>query len=456
VVRATATSAAPGVAVKDRTAATAPQLLASGLAVIFVGGFAAAYVFSALGAYNHNDHLAAVAPAVMQQYAPYSDFAFDQTPLSLLLFYEVGRLIDDQNLYTILRIMSVAFNLGILINGIAICRTSSSWPIFVSVIFAGLYLSFPPTEEIGGEIGNYTLSLLLFSLSLLMYRGAGGTYLGILGAGVFLGLAVSSKINYSYLAPVMPLSCFLSTKPSTKRALIAAVYCIGLGIGLLPVLFYLVGDFKAFIFLNIYSHYLQNLYRGDNFVADDPRLFSLAVKSAAWPVALIAVAAGAVIYAGRRCGRLASLTRFEKDLLALFLAALLGVVTPGVILSKYWALPGFLLFLFVCIFAARQLNEAQLEPVRRRQMCFAALCIVVLLGVARSYDLIAEATQQIKDGTYGITAVARFACRGDRRDQSQPAGLSWGAGNGGGRSRGRCRGGDRADQCRRSVHDAPR
>jgi hypothetical protein len=396
-------SAAPDL--RKRRAASAPrQLLASIPAMIFLGGFAVAYAYAALGAFNHNDNLAAVAPAVMRHAAPYSGFAFDQTPLSLLLFHQLEWLIGDRHLYTALRVLSLGLNLASVLVGVMICRHAAANKWFAAIIFAGLCLWFEPLEETGGEIGNYTLSLLFFSAALFIYFAAESKNKTGFFVGLLVGLAISTKANYAYPA----LAFYLIYGSSSRDRQAIWRYSIGLICGIAPCLYYAAVNFDNFVFFNIYAHYLQNIYRDGAFPAAHSGLFLFAIKSAALPVILLAAATAVATMTWLRVVAPPWRIRLETELLCLGVAALFGAVTPGIVFNKYLALPGFVLFLLVAVLSDRLLFRSRLAAAQRRQFAAMIVTVVVVLGVYRSIDLVTEAAKRSQDGVYGITAVARF------------------------------------------------
>jgi hypothetical protein len=389
---------------ESRAASAPPQLLASTLTVIFLGGFAAAYAYAALGTFNHNDNLSAVAPAVMQHAVPYSGFAFDQTPLSLLLFHQLERLIGDRHLYTALRVLSLGLNLAAMLVGVLICRRVAANKWLATIVFAGLCLWFEPIEEIGGEIGNYTLSLLFFSASLFVYLAAKSERKAAFFVGLLVGLAISTKANYVYPALVF----YLIYWSSSGDWRIVLRYSIGLICGVIPCLYYVAADFDNFAFFNIYAHYLQNIYRGGAFPAAESGLFLFAIKSASLPLMLLGVLTAVAALTWRRIVAPRWRIQLETELLCLLVAALFGAVTPGIVFNKYLALPGFVLFLLIAVLADRLLFRSRFAAVRRRQFAAAIVSAVVLLGLCRSVELVADTAKRSEDGVYGITAVARF------------------------------------------------
>jgi hypothetical protein len=147
-----------------------PLLGAGRLLLPFVVLLAAAVGFFSLGHYDHDDHLNGVVPIVARDHRLYSDFAYDQTPLSVLVSVQISKLVGDRDLYTVLRLYSLLLNFSAAIVGMVLCWRSASNKTIAALLFAGLYLSFGPVDAIGGEIGNYTLALFLFSLSLLCFE----------------------------------------------------------------------------------------------------------------------------------------------------------------------------------------------------------------------------------------------------------------------------------------------
>jgi len=382
--------------------------IAGRLMVPFLLLLGAAIGFYALGHYDHNDHLNAVVPVVARDHRLYSDVAYDQTPLSVLVSRAIGRLVPDRDLYTVLRIYSLLLNLGVLLAGMALSRRSATDKNFAAFLFAGLYLSFGPTEVIGGEIGNYTLALFLFSLSLLCFDAPKKSTLATLATGVFAGLAVSAKLSYVFMLAaygILYLTVARAPGHVLKRAL---TFCLGAFIGLAPVLYYALSDYDAFVFENIHVHYLQNVYRGLNHVAEHTNLFVFSVESAAVPLLLIGAAglASVLLWRGARSGARSSSRLYptgpETALLCLAAAALVGAVTPSIVFPQYLAAPAFLIFLFLALYSDRLLAALP----QQTNLRLAAVSAVATLGLWRGAVVVDETAARLASGNYAITAVS--------------------------------------------------
>ena len=384
---------------------------------VFLVILISASAFYALGNYNHNDHMYAVAPVMAAHHRAYTDFAYVQTPLSLLLFMEIHRLAGDQSLYAALRGVSLLLNLSVLAIGLFLARRLAADKLLVTVLFAALYLCLGPTEGIGAEIGNYTLALFLFGLSLLCYDRLRAGSIAALLVGLLAGLAISAKISYVYVLPAYAALYLYDGWAAPHRVILRNLSLFGVGalLGLAPILYYLHADSKSFLFENVYIHYLTNIYRGISPFTGPSKLILFAIKSALIPFGLLAVAlviGWAILNRTGGSERFTDLkpTRRELEILVLAGAALIGAVTPSIIFPQYLAAPAFLLILFACIWLDRVLNKQGrkiIEPHARRVF----LTAILLCCIWRSIGYVEDGVGRLRDGTYGVVAVANFRDR---------------------------------------------
>jgi hypothetical protein len=370
--------------------------------------------YYSLGQYNHNDHMYAVAPVIAQHLRAYSDFAFVQTPLSLLLFAQIYKSVGGPDFYFALRTLSLALQLSIVAMGILFCYRHAQRKLFACVLFVSLYVWFRPDDMIGAEISNYTLSLALTALALLFVDVFRGRSFTPFLAGVAAGLALCAKLSYVYIVGAFALMFIFWEKSPKNLFFRAALYGVGVLVGIAPILYYLVSDSDLFLFENIHFHYLSNIYRG---IAPFPGLSNLGIFSASSAVIPLAKLFGACALAyilARLLARIwpplrvlaLPLTTFEKELLCVAAAAAIGVVTPVIVFAQYLPSPAFPLFAFFALYLDRLLTSGRFSPQWCARVSTAALAILMSVAALRVYALTSETLIRQRDGVYGVTAVA--------------------------------------------------
>src|SRR3569833_2721287 len=202
----------------------------------FVGVLAIAVCYYSLGHYDHNDHMYAVAPILAQHARLYTDFAFVQTPLSVLVFGQILNLAGAAHLYMALRIFSLVLNLAIVVFGILLCRRHAG--AFAPLLFAGLYLWLHQAEIIGAENGNYTLTLFLIALTLLCFDTLRGKTGSPLLVGLFAGLALSAKLSSIFVVIVFAILYLRRGQSLRETAAALGLFAVGALAGCLPILYY--------------------------------------------------------------------------------------------------------------------------------------------------------------------------------------------------------------------------
>jgi hypothetical protein len=385
-----------------------------------VAALAVAVCYFSLGHYDHNDHMYAVAPVLAQRLRPYADFAFVQTPLSLLIFAQIFKLAGAVRFYAALRIFSLTLNLAIVGIGILLVRRHAVQRNFAALLFAGLYLWFHQAEIIGAEIGNYTLALVFMALALMTFDRWRDAWWSALAVGVLAGLSLSAKLSSIFVCAAFALLYLQSAGNWRSRLERLALYGVGGILGCLPIIYYLAADPGWFLFDNIHFHYLSNIYRGlaPSAAQDTIKtgLAAFSIGSGAFALALLALVAlvlfdawkaALTLWPGAR--KFLSVTQFEKDTLVIAAATIIGAVTPGVVFQQYMAAPAFALFLFAALFLDRLLLSAAPDA-RSRWQTVCIIC-VMLLGAWRIDDLVTQTAKRQADGVYGITAVADMRAR---------------------------------------------
>jgi len=385
------------------------------LAWTFILSVLAALSYYSLGNYDHNDHMYAVAPVIAQHLRAYTDFGFVQTPLSLLIFAELYRIVDPTNFYLSLRLFSLALQLAIIGLGIRFCFRQAQRRVLASLLFTSLYVSFEPADMIGAEIGNYTLALCLTALALTILDAFRGRSFTPLAVGVLAGLSFSAKLSYIYVVAAFALIYMFRERTPRHWFTRTAAYGLGVLIGVSPILYYLFTGFDRFLFENVYFHYLSNLYRGD---APFPGLANLAIFSAGSAVVPLAELFGVclLVYLLARLAAWAwpatlriamPLTDLEVDILCVAAATIVGAVTPVIVFAQYLAGPAFSLFLFFTLYFDRLLASGRWSPAWRARSGVGLVAMAMALAAWRVYGLSLETAKLQHDGVYGITAVAR-------------------------------------------------
>jgi hypothetical protein len=377
----------------------------------FLAALAVALCYFSLGHYDHNDHMYAVAPVLAQSLRPYSDFAFVQTPLSLLTYAGIYKLTGAVPFYAALRMFSLALNLAIVGIGIFLARRHAVGKNFATLVFAGLYLWFHQSELIGAEIGNYSLALVLMALALTAHDRWRGLLWGALVVGILTGLSLSAKMSSIFIVAAFGLLFLQSAGSWRERLKRTGLYGVGAVLGCLPIIYYLLADPSWFLFDNIHFHYLSNIYRGLAPIGAGAGLAAFSIGSGAFAIGLLLTVSVILWLAFRITLRLwpagrqiLTVTQFEKETLIFAAAAIIGAVTPGVIFQQYMAAPAFALFLFLALFLDRL--SGNLAPEKSLRLRTVAVVTLLLLGTWRIYDLVSQTAQRQADGAYGITAVA--------------------------------------------------
>lgn len=206
--------------------------------------------------FDHNDFMYASDAA--RSGLLYEDIHYVQAPLSHYFWRFVYVLSPEGFHYSSMRFISACLAL------------SSIFPILIWVLktplqrltFLALGLSNFYILRSGLEIGNYSLSLFLMSCAMALYLSR--NHKNVIISGLFFGLAVSVKLNFAIL--IFPALAFIllgSLSDTTKKIKTAFFFCIVFGIGVLPVIFYLLYNPHSFILHNLTFHTgITNVFRG--------------------------------------------------------------------------------------------------------------------------------------------------------------------------------------------------
>jgi len=326
--------------------------------------------FYDLGHFDHNDFQYGVTPVLMEHGRLYQDFSFDQTPLAAWLGFVLLKLVGARRLYIAQRVVSLLCVWKAAWIGVCICRKRARRKDLVTLLFVAAFVSLGPLVVIGGEIGNYSLGLVLLAAALWVFLERREWALAV---GLLAGLAVSAKLSNVYFVAAFGALYLMGA----RRWRTLALFGVGALIGVGPILYYLLRATRVFWFENLTYHYLINIYRGVPF------------HIPLWPLAAVGVL---VLIAAP------FLWAEAWGIVALLVAAMVGLVTPAILFPQYWAPPDFLLVVLGCLVFARRL-EAHSRV--------AAMIVGVALLVAgwRSVQMIDEARGQLRAGNYGVIAV---------------------------------------------------
>jgi hypothetical protein len=340
---------------------------------VFVGTAVAALMitgFYDLGYFDHDDLQYGAAPLLLAHFRLYRDFSFDQTPLQAWVGLAMLKVVGPTWMYVALRLLSLLCVWSVALIGITLCKAWGS-----RFLFLFSFLMIDPLITIGGEIGNYSLSLLLFAAAVWFFleRPQWPFIVGLLAAA-----SVSEKLLYAFMIPAFGIFYFNDTKSLIR-------FAIGTFVGLAPILFYLTRFPREFWFENVTYHYLINIYRGVG--------FHFALSS----VLLVVALAGILV---------PFLNRDRLKLLALLCAAMIGLLAPGILFPQYWAPVDFSLLLIGCL-AFERASESN------RVVSTAIMIAAIGAAFSHSAKIISDASAQWKDDAYGIVAVqeeqTRFA-----------------------------------------------
>ncbi|HEX2656797.1 MAG TPA: hypothetical protein VHU40_00940, partial [Polyangia bacterium] len=182
------------------------------------------------------------------------------------------------------------------------------------------------------EAGNYSLSLALAAAAVWCLCRPGSTASRLLAGGL-LGLAISAKLSFLFVAAGLAVGCFAWERRTRDLLCLVA----GIVVGALPTLYFLVRGPTTFFFLTYTFHHLTNLHRGLPGRGD---WFSIAkgVGRLALTLAPLLALTGFALAKATASGPRAS----RRGLLAIAIvlaSSFAGALSPLVFFKTYWNLP---------------------------------------------------------------------------------------------------------------------
>ena len=362
----------------------------------------ALFVLGNLAAFNHNDFMYALAPAVwVQNGALYTDVPFPQAPLSILLNSLLVKATGNVNFFLIGRVESMLLVLLAMLLPVldrTKLRNFDVWALYVALCLTNLFVTAD-----SGEIGNYSISLLCLAAAVTAFDRPGPAgWRGLLGC-VAAGLATSAKLYFALLCPALLLYFLLRERAARNPKVIAACGA-GFLLGFAPILYFIARGYQSFWHANVEIPVLflplkmANLHDGLLRIAKATLVFAVLMSI---PLGFLAAAA---IKQWRRGGA-AFLHEGAKHLVVL--VAYVMAISPIFVYPQYFG-P---LALLILLFSAPWDSEA-LRPlyVKLGAVLFCAQCIQMIsqtyqgaqpdgdLVVAQVLKLQSRARQIVSDG----------------------------------------------------------
>jgi hypothetical protein len=207
------------------------------------------FVLGNLAAFNHNDFMYALAPAVWAQGgALYTEVPFPQAPLSILVNSLLVKAAGNVNFFLLGRIESMVFVLLAVLLPVldrAKLRNFDIWALYVALCLTNLFVTAD-----SGEIGNYSISLLCLAAAVTAFDRSGSAgWRGLVGCAA-AGLATSAKLYFALLCPAL-LLYFLLKERAARDPVVIALCGIGFLVGFAPILYFLARDYQSFWRANV-------------------------------------------------------------------------------------------------------------------------------------------------------------------------------------------------------------
>ncbi len=368
---------------------------------------------------DHNEHMyIAASVLVSQNHILYKDFAYLQTPYLPLLY---------GNLYDLLNISSYYLLIGKLISFLFLCISALTLflvarrllnDIALALSFVALFLLNMTIVNSASEVSNYIMPMAFSILGFYMFDISINNEkippLGIALAGLFVAVAVGTKLTYTLiiipfvvitlLYPMLSKQSVITVKQSVFYVFIP--FAAGISIGLLPILFYLLSDPVSFIFNNSGYHNVNTQWRQMTGFTGPMSLFS----KMRYAHSIFFRAENLIIILGILFGFALSINSFQAikqtirqlpigALLAclLFFIAVPTALAPTPSWPQYYAIPVSFLFLLLVYSCAS--NSLEMLKVKTR-----LLFILVLLSLVYSGPIMIRSISHLasRDGWVGL------------------------------------------------------
>jgi len=319
---------------------------------------------------------------------PYESFNFVQGPFTYYFWNTVSNFLPDENLYTNLRIITaILVGIAISIPALFFFSDNSNRAIFILLSLGSSYIL-----EIGWEIGNYSLTLVLLSSGVTFILSK--KKLGIIFGAICIGLAASAKISFVlFLIPGFAAVMILRGWAGKFEAIF--LFSAGTLFGLLPVLFYAIQNLENFLFHNLYFHSkITMLYR--EFTIKDSAI-SIIKGTFLWvysEITIIAIVAILAVLAQISVRTFfSSRNTINFTIVILFFAfAIITAWSPMIVFSQYLA-PASFFIVWILVITFSLLLDNQRKYLFKVIM-YVSIC-VFSLNLAKSIEAIVTSGDRI-------------------------------------------------------------
>ncbi len=315
-----------------------------------------------LVSYDHNEQMYVTAGVLVSQGQQlYTDFAYLQTPNLPLIYGLIFRLANTHEYLFLAKSMTFFFYLvaAFLLYIITKNLTKNHfWGVGVTTLFMLNSSVISAVEESSNYMLPITLTFAAFYIYLRAQEPSRWSYLKFLLSGICLALAMGTKLYYALLVP--PFLFVLATYPHAKpfplrlyRQL--SPFFIGLLIGSMPILWYLIKDYRTFWFSNVGYHLLNAEWRMNTqyeiaMTVASKLTFTAKLFEKTNDVLLVAICA-LIFFVYRlippSTNRDDAAPRFLA--MSLIFASLPTVIIPSPLFAQYYAMPMSLLFLLLAV-----------------------------------------------------------------------------------------------------------
>ncbi|MEO5951341.1 MAG: hypothetical protein ABIQ44_02635, partial [Chloroflexia bacterium] len=222
---------------------------------------------------NHDEHMyVSSGVLILHNRWPYDDYPYFQMPLLSLIYAVAFSFWPDYLLVARLINICCAFGVCVLLFSFIarlLASQTRALRFGLAALSVTLYIAGSQFVYTSGIAWNHDLPVLLTigALFILLSQEASPQLttrivVMILFSGVFIGLATSARLLFIVVALPFALHLFLAPPaPSfAMRLRRVAVFCVGVSLGLLPCLPFLIAAPSAFMFGNITYHGLNEQY----------------------------------------------------------------------------------------------------------------------------------------------------------------------------------------------------
>jgi hypothetical protein len=221
---------------------------------------------------NHDENMYVGSGVLLREgQLPYRDYPYFQMPLLTLVY--AAALWSPGDMLLGARLINTLCAFGtclVLFLGMWFLADKLAAPVRALLGAAGvaLYVSNPQLAYASGLAWNHDLPILLVAagvVALALSFDSGREVLLLFVSGLLLGLAVSARLSFVAVLPLMVLFV-LAVVPASSRWAAGArvrrclVYSVGVLVGLLPSLVFLVADPAGFWFGNVEYHQLNEQF----------------------------------------------------------------------------------------------------------------------------------------------------------------------------------------------------